>query len=86
MTTASFEQLQAQHYAEAYELFLQHAHRFPERRWSIDNWKMCFSMLQEKSIPYQVEEHPKMGHTYPPDFASALPRALAFILHTQETG
>ncbi len=44
------------------------------------------SLLQEKSIPYQFEEHSEIGHTYPLDFASALPRALAFILHTQETG
>jgi len=36
--------------------------------------------LKDQGIPHRVEQHPELGHWFPPDFAHSLKQGLDFIL------
>lgn len=43
-------------------------------------FKQTFEMLPQFGIPCQVENHPEMGHEFPPTFEKSLENALEYLL------
>lgn len=43
-------------------------------------FKQTCEMLPIHNVPCQMEDHPELGHTFPPDFEKSLERAFKFLL------
>jgi predicted esterase len=43
-------------------------------------FKQVHTLLLQHGIPCEMEDHPELGHEFPPDFENSLDKALKFIL------
>ncbi len=43
-------------------------------------FKQTCELLPQHGIPCRMEDHPEMGHEFPPDFEKSLTKALSFLL------
>ena len=43
-------------------------------------FKQIHALFLQHGIPCEMEDHPELGHEFPPDFEKSLEKALNFIL------